>query len=68
MIKNQINSIFIILLSKHIDQYFKKYFFSSGLDDKTYYEIKKDIGLPDGTFFEAPEVNASIANFKSINK
>ena len=57
-------------ISEHIDQYFKKYFFSSGLDNKTYNEIKKDIGLPDGTFFEAPEVNASIANFKlmSTNK
>ena len=57
-------------ISEHIDQYFKKYFFSSDLDNKTYNEIKKDIGLPDGTFFEAPEVNASIANFKlmSTNK
>ena len=54
-------------ISEHIDQYFKKYFFSSGLDNKTYNEIKKDIGLPDGTFFEAPEVNASIANFKSMS-
>ena len=54
-------------ISEHIDQYFKKYFFSSGLDDKTYSEIKKDIGLPDGTFFEAPEVNAPIANFKSMS-
>ena len=57
-------------ISKHIDQYFKKYFFSSGLDNKTYDEIKKDIGLPAATFFKAPEVNASIANFKlmSTNK
>ena len=39
----------------------------SGLDNKTYNEIKKDIGLPDGTFFEAPEVKASIANFKSMS-
>ena len=54
-------------ISEHIDQYFKKYFFSSGLDNKTYNEIKKDIGLPDGTFSEAPEVNASIANFKSMS-
>ena len=54
-------------ISEHIDQYFKKYFFSSGLDNKTYNEIKKDIGLPDGTFFEAPEINASIANFKSMS-
>ena len=54
-------------VSEHIDQYFKKYFFSSGLDNKTYNEIQKDIGLPDGTFFEAPEVNASIANFKSLS-
>ena len=54
-------------ISEHIDQYFKKYFFSSGLDNKTYNEIKKDIGLPDGTFFEAPEVNASIENFKSMS-
>ena len=75
VIKNQINSNFIILLqtrhqsepisehidqsepisehidqsepiSEHIDEYFKKYFFSSGLDNKTYNEIEKDIGLP----------------------
>ena len=54
-------------ISEHIDQYFKKYFFSSCLDNKTYNEIKKDIGLSNGTFFEAPEVNASIANFKSMS-
>ena len=54
-------------ISEHIDQFFKKNLFSSGLDNKIYNEIKKDIGLPDGTFFEAPEVNASIANFKSMS-
>ena len=76
VIKNKINSNFIILLqTRHQSGLFqntltstsKNIFFSSGLDNKTYNEIKKDIGLPDGTFFEAPEVNASIANFKSMS-